>query len=196
MPIINVVGFDPALKNLGIARMRLDITTLELEMDYLRLIQTEKQTNKVVRQNSDDLRRAGDIYGGIIQGAQGCAIAFAEIPSGAQTARAALSFGIAIGCLAACPIPLIEVQPSETKLAAVGTKTASKQEMIEWATEVYPDANWLRAKQNGAKFKKGDFTGDNEHMADAVGVIHAGIKTAAFQQLRAIWLANPVATAA
>lgn len=186
---IRVAGLDPALRNVGIARMMLDLGTLELELEDLVLIQTEKMTGKVVRQNSDDLRRAVEIHRGLHAALQDCRICFAEVPSGAQNARAGLSFGMAIGILASCPIPLIEVMPVETKLAAVQSKTASKPQMISWATSLYPNGAWIRARGN----PKGAFTLDNEHLADACGIVHAGIATPEFKRLLALWKANLLA---
>lgn len=184
MTKIPVVGFDPAFANFGIAKVLLDTTTLELEVVNLNLIQTEKDKSgaKVVRKNSDDLRRAQEIYAGMVLGCTGQRLAFAEIPSGAQDANASRAFGIAVGIMAAVPIPLIQVQNFEAKLAAVGTRTASKQEMIEWATEKYPNANWIRAERGGKSWKKGDITAANEHLADALAIIEAGVRTQEFKR--------------
>lgn len=176
MNTIPLVGFDPALANWGTARVLLDIDTMELEIESLVLTVTDKLASKQVRKNSDDLRRAQEIRGAMALGCTDRMYAFAEIPSGAQDANASRAFGIAVGVMASCPIPLIQVQNFEAKLAAVGTKTASKQEMIEWATEKWPDAPWLRAR--GAA--NGKFTNANEHLADAMAIITAGVRTTEF----------------
>lgn len=57
-----------------------------------------------------------------------------------------MSNGICVGVLAACPVPLIQVSPTETKLAAVGDKGASKTVMIGWAVGEYQDAPRLRQR--------------------------------------------------
>jgi hypothetical protein len=53
--------------------------------------------------------------------------------------------------------------------------------MIEWAVAKHPDAPWLR--------RGGKLIAKNEHLADAVASIYAGLKTAQFasvlQMLRA-----------
>jgi hypothetical protein len=61
MGSILVAGLDPAFAHFGIARMRLDMETLGLSLERIRTVVTEKMAGKrkVVRQNSDDLRRAG-----------------------------------------------------------------------------------------------------------------------------------------
>lgn len=184
--LVRVAGVDPAFCNLGIARMLLDTETMAFRLQDLRLLTTENQASKTVRKNSDDLRRAMELHSGFITSTKDCSVIFAEVPTGAQSARAALGFGVAIGVLASSPIPIIQVQPSETKLATVGTKTASKEEMIEWATETYPDGPWLTRMLKG----KLRYTGANEHLADAVAVAHAGIKTDQFRQLLSLLTAT------
>ena len=188
-----VGSLDPSFTHFGVATLDLDLQTLKFRIEKLVTIVTEKDKagRKVVRQNSDDLRRCKLILREYVPLIQGCRIVFAEIPSGAQSARAAWSFGAATMAVAACPISVIQVQPSETKMATVGTKTASKEEMIEWAAENYPDGPWQRYpsnKTNKGKIirRKGDICDSEEHVADAVAVAHAGILTDQFQQLLAL----------
>ena len=188
MKAVRIASIDPALANFGIARMVLRLEDLKLGIEHLKLIETEKRVNKVVRQNSDDLRRAQEITRAFHLEVAPCTVCFAEVPTGGQSARAVLSFGISIGILSNCPIPLIQVQPFETKLATVGTKTASKEEMIEWAVAEFPNGPWLRNKA-GKPLNK------NEHLADAVAVAYAGIRTDQFKGLLAMWKAVPARAA-
>jgi len=181
--IIKVVSFDPSMRAFGMASLLLDTATMKFEVCDLKLIETERMVTKQVRQNSDDLRRAQELAVEFKAFCKGAQIGFTEVPSGAQNARAAYSFGMMIGLLANAPISLIQVMPSETKLATVGTKTASKDEMIEHVTEAYPDAPWIRTKRKGVM----ELTKANEHLADAVAVAHAGVKTDQFKQLVTMW---------
>src|SRR6267378_3300526 len=197
MSSILVAGVDPAMANFGLARMQLDLDTLGLSLERVRTISTEKLAgkNKVVRQNSDDLRRAQELHDGFHEETQGCVVAFAEIPSGAQHARSALGFGVAVGVLASCRIPIIQVMPVETKMASVGVKTAEKRDIIAWAAMLYPHIQWKtydREVLKGGKVlrNKGDLHDDNEHAADGCAVVHAGIRTPEFKQLMAIWRAS------
>src|SRR5687768_2399968 len=196
MDPILVAGLDPAFSNLGIARMWLSLDTMALSLDRFRTISTEKRASKskMIRQNSDDLRRATELHAGLQEELEGCVVAFGEIPSGAQHARSALGFGVAIGVLASCLIPLIQVMPSETKLASVGSKTAQKPEIISWAAGKYPGAGWSRYQRDintgKVKRKSGDLHDDNEHAADACAIVHAGIRTPEFTQLLAFWRAS------
>lgn len=184
MAIINIVGVDPALRNFGLAAAHYDTTLQELKLVDISIVQTEAEKKlKVVRKSSDDLRSAREMLTGMsaFLKRHEANIVVGEVPSGTQSARGSFSNGVCCGVLASIPF-MIEVSPSEVKLAAVGHKYASKEEMIEWAVAKYPDLPWLRQQRNGAKFKKGDLMADNEHMADAVAAIHAGVHTAQFNQ--------------
>jgi Holliday junction resolvasome RuvABC endonuclease subunit len=187
---IRVVGLDPSMSIFGIAKATLDTDSMTFTLDDLVLVKTEpehdKRARKVVRKNSEDLERARLLHKGIIEHTKNAALAFAEVPVGSQSARAMASYGMCLGILAACPIPLIQVTPTEVKLAGAGIKTASKEEMIAWALKKYPDANWLRYQQSGKSFKKGDPCSAIEHLADATAAIEAGILTDQFRQMVAM----------
>lgn len=96
--------------------------------------------------------------------------------------RSMASYGVCIGLIASIEKAMIQVTPSEVKVAATNKKTASKKEMIEWATGAYPDAGWFTKKQKGVV----SFIDKNEHPADALAAIHAGAKTDQFKQLLAM----------
>ncbi|WP_439357934.1 hypothetical protein [Bradyrhizobium sp. DASA03007] len=191
---ILVAGLDPAFAGFGISRLWLDLDTLEFTFDRFRTIWTEKLAGKkkVVRQNSDDLRRAIELHDGLHEELKGCTVAFAEIPSGSQRARAAYAFGVVVGILSSVKIPLIQVMPLETKQASVGSKTAEKPEIIAWAAKRFPEAPWqlyeadTRNKTGKIVNRAGDLHIDNEHVADACAVPHAGIHTPEFKQLLAL----------
>lgn len=180
---IKIVGFDPSLSNWGIVKATLDIESLDFTIDDLILVDTEGSKAKQVRKNSDDMERARLLSAGMHSACKGASLAIAEVPVGSQSARAMASYGICLGVLAACPIPLIQVNPTEVKLAAVGIKTATKEEMIEWATTKFPKAPWLTVKRAGIMVA----TKANEHLADAVGTIFAAFKTDQFKQAIALY---------
>jgi Holliday junction resolvasome RuvABC endonuclease subunit len=192
MSKILIAGLDGALVNFGVARMSLDLETNELAVVDLTMIHTKPDKRKQVRASSENYQRALQIHQGVTEAIKGCHVAFAEIPSGGQSYKAVIAFGIVTGIYASLPIPLIEVAPAETKLATVGTRTASKEEMVEWAFGQYPHANWKTVKRQGRKVP----TQDNHNLADACAVVHAGILTPAFQQVRAILSASGVKLAA
>lgn len=178
---IKIVSFDPALSNLGIAYMTYNLDQKSLRLDRLQLVQTEATKVKQVRKNSDDLERARLLFRGMSEACKGAHLAIAEIPTGTQSARGALSNGIALGVMAGCPIPLIQVIPKEVKMASVGIATATKGEMIEWAMDKYPHKDWLMRKTKGKLVPMND----NEHLADACAIAEAGIRTDQFHQASA-----------
>ncbi|MBA8881790.1 hypothetical protein [Phyllobacterium myrsinacearum] len=186
MGSIIVAGLDGSLRNFGVAKLAVDLTTMALSVIGLELSETAKDKNKQVRKSSDLFRRAQENHAAVVDAVKDCTVCFAEIPSGGQSYDAVIGFGITIGVYASLPIPLIEVSPAETKLAVLGTRTASKEEMIEWAYATYPDAPWKTQKRGGVIVP----TLKNEHLADACAVVHAGIKTPQFKQVLAILKAN------
>lgn len=182
-----VVGIDPALSNMGFAHAIIDTETNEITVQKLVLAETaaDKKSAKVVRKNSDDLTRARILFEALQNETKGKTFAFVEVPVGSQSARAMASYGICIGVLASCKIPMIQLTPTEVKMASVGIKTASKQEMIEWAMSKHPNVNWLMRSLKGAKVPMND----NEHLADAVATIYAGIESDQFLSAAAFFQA-------
>ena len=181
--VIKVVGQDPSLRNWGLAVGSLDLETKKLTVEYVNLTNPVLPTGKQVRQNSSDLESALQLYKGATDAAKGAHAVFVEVPVGSQSARAMASYGICVGVLGALRangIPFFEVTPTEVKLASVGNKTASKQDMIKWAMESHPEANWPTYKQNGKVMVS---EAKAEHMADAIAAIYAGIRCNSFQQI-------------
>lgn len=175
---IPVVGFDPSLRNWGIAEAQLDLTTGILDTPSLSLVQPKDLEGKQVRQNSRDLFLAEQLAGPVTQAAKRAKAVFVEVPVGSQSSRAMASYAICIGILGmirAEGIPLIEVTPTESKVIFTGNKVATKREMIEKALEYYPEANFPRCR--------GKVVDKAEHVSDAIAAIHAGVRTPMFQNL-------------
>lgn len=181
--IIKAIAVDPAFANMGLARVSIDSHTMKVTCDDLKLVRTEALDLKVVRKSSSDLSRARELSQALTSWCFGSTIAFAEIPSGAQSAAAAKALGIAVGVLAGCPLPLIEVSPTEVKRLFGEKGPVSKAQIISWAMKTWPEAPWV--KHNGK------VTLSNEHLADALAIVMAGIKTAEFQRLMALQNAIP-----
>ena len=176
---LKLVGLDLSLRNFGYAIASYDVLTEKLTIVDLVLVETkpaDKKTKKVIRQNFIDLEAARDQYLGMIQNIpEDSAFVIAEVPVGSQNARSMLSCGLCIGILGSCNKPLIPVTPTEVKKAGHGAASATKEEMIEWAVAKHPEAPWLRVKSTGAVL------GKNEHLADAVAAIYAGMQTPTLQ---------------
>ena len=180
---IPVVGFDPSLKNWGIAEAILDLDSGILSTPVLSVVQPtdDTGTKKKVRKNSLDLERAEQLAAGAFAAAERAKVIFVEVPHGSQSSRAMVSYGVCLGVLGSIRHKgreLIEVSAEENKKHFTGSKTANKELMIATALEHYPDANWPRMKTTGAII-----AGKAEHMADAVAAIHAGVQTPMFQNL-------------
>jgi hypothetical protein len=194
---VRAVGVDAAFANMGFARVTITqyLGALTIECDGLALVSTEGEDKKVVRRSSDRLRRAQELRAALASACEGAAFAFVEVPTGGTIgASAAFGLGIAVGVLASCPVPIIEVSPMEVKAAVAGRrvkKGASKSEVIAWAAGRWPDAPWLRAKaaargKGGAALPKGRLLADNEHLADALAAVAAGVDTPEFRRLLAL----------
>lgn len=179
---IPVVGFDPSLRNWGVAEGTLDLTTGYLNSLHLSIIETKEMKGKQVRQNSTDLHIAEQLAKGALLAARKAKIIFVEVPVGSQSARAMASYGVCVGVLGAIQsegIPLIEVTAMEVKKTFTGNKNATKDEMIVQAVSLYPNANFPR---HGGKI-----TNKAEHVADAIAAIHAGVLTPMFQNLMRLY---------
>lgn len=174
MPSLQVVGCDPSLRNWGLVRGTYDPTTKQLRLSEIDVVNPVLPTGKQVRQNSLDLESAKQLYKHTLELAQTAQAIFVEVPVGSQSARAMASYGICVGVLGALRAsgkPFFEVTPTQVKLAAVGSKTATKAEMIDWALAKHPEVRWPKA------------TAKAEHMADAAAAIYAGVQTNEFKQL-------------
>ena len=179
---LKVLGMDPSLRNWGLAEGWYDTESHQLSIQNLAVIQPVLPTGKQVRQNSEDLEAARQLAEGILPVVQAAQAIFVEVPVGSQSAMAMKGYGICLGVLGvirALGIPLIEVTPIEVKKAATGKATATKKDMIDWATTQHPTAPWPYYKKNGELLIS---EANAEHMADAIGAIHAGLRSNPFQQ--------------
>lgn len=175
---IPVVGFDPSLRNWGIAQSLLDLETGFLDTPHLTLVCPKDLEGKQVRQNSSDLYLANQLAEVVLPAAMTAKVIFVEVPVGSQSARAMVSYGVCVGILGAvraAGIPLIEVTPSEVKKVFTGDKLATKEQMIAKAVDLYPEANFPKHRNV--------VSGKAEHVADAIAAIHAGVHTQMFQNL-------------
>ena len=148
------------------------------------LSQTEKSKDKKVKSSDDDLQRFKDHIEVIrhMASEHNVQYIFGEIPAGAQDARAAFAFGGVTAILAGLSVEhkLITVTPAEVKVAATGMKHADKEDVILATHGCFPDAPWLKSKKPNAMNiidRDGNYLMNaNEHLADAIGVIQAGLK--------------------
>ena len=178
---LRVVGFDPSLRNWGIAQGTINSGGITIK--DLSVINPVLPAGKQVRQNSLDLESAKQLYRAAMAAAEDAQAIFVEVPVGSQSARAMVSYALCVGVLGAIRasgIPFFEVTPTEVKLAGAGKKTATKQEMIQWAMDKHPEAPWPTYTQHGKVLVS---EGKAEHQADAVAAIYAGLASNPFQQM-------------
>jgi len=169
------MAVDPSLRFTGVALGHVEGGLVTVESVHL--IETEKTTAKTVRKNSDDLRCARVIVDelALLRAAHRPVVTMVEVPSGTQSARASWTLGVMLGLIATFPFPVVELSPIEVKKHFAGSKTASKDEMIERALGLHPGLAWLR--HGGRLILK------NEHLADAVAILHTGVASVQFREL-------------
>ena len=175
---LTVVAIDPSFRNTALVAAVLVGGKVTRILDAV-TIKTEKTKNKQVRASSDAInccRKLSEEVQEFIK-KHNPAVVFAETPSGSQSASSMKGYGISCFLLATINPPPIEVTPYEVKMASVGKKTASKKEMIEWAFNLYPSAPWVIDKKTELPQM------NQEHVADAMAVIHAGLNTQEFVRI-------------
>lgn len=181
---IKVVGLDPSLRNWGVAIGQLIPGVPEsLLINHVSVINPLLSKSKQVRQNSLDLESAKQLTQAVLEAVQGARAIFVEVPVGSQSARAMASYGICVGILGALRgmgISLHEVTPTEVKLAGPGIACATKLQMIQWALQKHPEANWPMYQEKGKNLIT---LSKAEHQADAVAAIYAGMACNSFQQV-------------
>lgn len=173
------LAVDSSLRNTGVAFG--EITDGKVSVYKIMLHTTEKDSTKQVRASSDTIdacRSNFEFLEGVIKAYMPDVI-FAETPSGSQSSSGMKSYGATCQLIASLKPVAIEVTPHEVKMASVGKKTASKKEMMDWASNLFPELEWDRNKNGTLKNK-------NEHTADAIGIVYAGINTRQFKQLEAL----------
>jgi len=170
------LSIDSSLANTGIAWGEYSEGVFSVQ--GLDMVSTEKSKSKSIRASSDTIERCSQTISflrkhlNIIEPD----VIFVETPSGSQNSSAAKSYGIVCMLIATLSPSPIQVTPIEVKQATVGKKTASKQEMIDWAYDKHPNADGWQLR-NGSPLKK------QEHVSDAIAIAYAGVKTDEFKRI-------------
>ncbi len=170
------ISIDSSLANTGVAIGEINPKGLVI-MDKILLHETKKSNIKQVRASSDTIERTRSTHNflhSLITSVKPDFI-FAETPSGSQSAAGMKSYGATCQLIGSFNPPAIEVTPQEVKMASVGHKKASKDEMIKWAYGKYPNLEWF--------FHAGKLQNKNEHMADGIAIVYAGIETMEFKRV-------------
>lgn len=176
---LKVCGWDPSMRNWGVAIGNYDVDANALHLERLVLSQTEPDKSKQVRKNSSDIATAFQLYQHAMNSVIGIDAVFVEVPHGSQSAAAMKGYGLVtgvLGALRASGIRFFEVSALEVKMISVGKKDATKAEMVSWAVSRHPEGNWPK-HQGAISLSKA------EHLADATAAIYAGIASNTFQQV-------------
>lgn len=187
---MRVVGLDPAFANFGMVAADLRLSGApgaRVTPVAMSLVQTKGEgKDRVGFKSSENLARFREIHKALSAFLQTHRpeLVFAEVPSGAQNANAAMALGGAVGILASIQQPIIEVSPLEVKRLFTQKQEAVPKAVIRaWAYERWPEAQWI--------IHGGKRTLKNEHLADALATIEAGLQTPTFQQLMALMSRMP-----
>ncbi len=174
--MIRFISIDSSLANTGIATGK--IIDNKILIDKIELIQTSKSKIKSIRVSSDTIARCRTTYKFVNEITENYNpdIIFMETPSGSQNASGMKSYGATCQLIGSLSPPPLEVTPNETKIYSVGDKTASKVTIINWAYNKYPNLDWF--------FHANKLQNKNEHMADAIAIAYAGIKTSEYSRLK------------
>jgi len=191
--MIKFGAIDASMRNCGLVFGTYDVGQATYKIGEGHLIQTFRDNTKGVRASAKDYDACRLMYTKLQAYLKTYApqIMFAEMPTGSQSANGMKSYGMSLALLGTIGCPVIQVSPQEVKVAAVDSKTASKDTMIRWAMQKYPDIQWLMRKLKGEM----TFLNKNEHIADACGAVEAGMRTDQWRQLIAVMQppAQPVA---
>ena len=173
------ISIDSSLANTGIAFGEIKEVNNKKEVLVTKILlhTTEKGKNKQVRASSDAIIRGRSTHKAVQAAIDkwNPMFIFAETPSGSQSSAGMKSYGMTCQLIGSLDPKPVEVTPTEVKVASVGKKTASKAEMIEWAKSLYPDLGWF--------YYQGKLQAKNEHMADAIAIVYAGMETDDFTRV-------------
>lgn len=167
--LISVGGCDPSLNNFGMVKGVYDTDSKGFIMEQMNLLSPSLPKTKSMLVNARDYQTASLLSKGLNEFLGDCEMVFVELPTGSKSARSAASYGMCLGIFGSFTHPIIVTSAREAKYLATGNSKATKKEMIQWATNKYPNASWLRQGQR--------ITNANEHLADALASVEAGIRT-------------------
>lgn len=154
---IKIAGLDPSLRNFGVVVGTL--TDNEVRITLSSVIQTDRSIS--------DLEAAQTIHNKLTTCLKGVQLIFSELPYGSQSSRASWALGISIGILA-CLKNVRTVTPRQVK-NVTGKRKVEKIDVLLWAMDKHPEVQWIKKRGGGLSEK-------NSHIADAIGVIYAGLK--------------------
>ena len=177
-----IVGIDPSLRNTGLVAVKLNqvdesITLIDAKMSHT-FPSKEKKGKNLHDVNSVRCILA-DLDEFLLK--HNPQLVCAELPLGSQSSQAMIGVGICTTILATIKYPLILVNPFDVKkvVYAGAKRKMAKSEIVEWATTKHPSDLWFKRKLKG----KIVYMASNEHLADALVSIYAGMEKEVFSKI-------------
>lgn len=178
--LIKVAGMDPSMSNWGLAIGTYNTLTDELTFDELLVVKPVINRDKKVRASTRDIQRAETLFYSVMDKIQDIHLVVAETPIAGQDSRSCVNYAMCNSLIAAMNVlreyPIIEVSPYDVK--GVVRKGAQKSDMIAWALDQHPEAQW---KTRILKGLRTIVVGHAEHVSDAIAAFYAGSKTKSFK---------------
>lgn len=168
--MINIISFDPSLRNWGIAACTYYKGTLEVMEVHI----AKTNNTKGIKQNASDIIAATTLYNAIIKGVEWADLICIEVPHGSQSSRAMVSYGVCvalIGVIQTINPNIIQVSANDVKAIVRTNKDhkPTKQEIIDWVKDKHPEANLPT-------------TLSAEHICDAIVAVYAAMNTKEFKE--------------
>lgn len=171
-----VLGLDPGFASFGWALLFLGAHAGDDRVVLGGVIHTEKSAKKrSVRASDDNVRRTRELIAELTalydehEPVAFAAESFSPPRNSGTAAKVAFAWGsVTTIAYLSNDVPILQCSPQELKLAVVGAKTASKEEIEAALAARYPEAR----EHLGAIAQ-----GDREHVWDAIGSAHACLDT-------------------
>lgn len=163
MQNINIVGFDPSMRNWGISHMTYNNTT-GLELLSVDVVTTELDKTSSKSKALQDLDACKILIEAIDNNLQDIDVIVIELPIGSQSSAAMKSYGICIALSAYASthnIPTLFVSPFDVK-KVVGKTNTTKHAIVDWVNNKHPN---ILSKQ---LYK-------SNHEADATVAVYAAL---------------------
>lgn len=180
--MVKVLGVDCSLNNLGCCVCEVD-DKLNMKVLSTKLFENSNTESDRALRSFQDLEKAKRFanYLKYMIGENDIDIVVGEVPCGSQSSRACTSAGVVTGLLGSVAsfCDFVGVTPIQAKKASVGSKTATKEEVIEWVKNTFPEVKIPLQTRGGKVHIVKKF----EHEADSIAIVNSALQTSEFQEL-------------
>lgn len=171
---------DPSMSNWGVALGEYNLDTDELVFKELLVIHPTVIKDKKIRASTRDIVRAEYLFYHVMVAIEDIDIIVAETPIAGQDSRSCVNYAMCNSLIAAINTlrenPVIEVSPHDVK--RIVFKGAQKDDMIDWAIDQHPEAQWKTRMVKGSELLT---KAHAEHVSDAIAAFYAGSLTSQFK---------------